>query len=89
MTPQRIWRELLDPRTRAQPPSLGALSQMLLAQPGIGPTLSEMFLVSIHLWRPAMRLLARGCPVGDGARAAFVYLHGKRAAAECGSFCLV
>ena len=68
---------------------VGDCDRCAQAQPGIGPTLTKMFLVSIHLWRPEMNLLAHGCPVGDGAKAAFAYLFDKRSVEGCTSEALL
>jgi hypothetical protein len=89
---QQVWM-LVDPRqqqlNRTPPPTLQQLADVLRAHKGIGPTLTKMFLVSIHLWRPDMQLLAKGCPVGDGAKAAFVFLYGGTSAERCGSQALL
>eukprot|EP01043_Picozoa_sp_COSAG02_P045651 COSAG02_NODE_4199_length_5633_cov_4.504518_7_plen_479_part_00 len=89
---QHIWK-LVDPQqqqlNRLPSPTLQQLAAVLQAHKGVGPTLTKMFLVSIHLWRPDMQLLAKGCPVGDGAKAAFAFLYGDTSAERCDSQALL
>ena len=50
------------------------VTQILMSEPGVGPTTAKMFLVSTHLRYPEYHLADLTCEVGDGAAAAVAYL---------------
>ena len=50
------------------------IDELLQSHKWVGPTLSKMFLVSTHFFKPELRLLNGGCEVGVGAQEAFKIL---------------
>jgi hypothetical protein len=51
--------------------SMEEVDKLLQSHKWVGPTLSKMFLVSTHFFKPELRLLNGGCEVGVGAQEAF------------------
>jgi hypothetical protein len=51
--------------------SMEEIDTLLQSHKWVGPTISKMFLVSTHFFKPELRLLNGGCEVGVGAQEAF------------------
>lgn len=54
---------------------MDALDKLFRSYNRVGPTMSKVFLVTMHLWYPHLGILDQGCEVGDGANQAFDYLY--------------
>jgi hypothetical protein len=58
----------------AEPSLMAEIDAQIQSFPYVGPTMSKMLMLTIHLHFPRLGLLSNDCPVGDGAWAAFSFL---------------